>query len=106
MGHLAPPLRDQPVVCDAMSPRHSFVAWNDGVADRHFGEPAHRTLEHAGTGYCVVVCLYGEGYASLLACAGGHLASFMYTPFNPNTMPRRALREGPFPQDFLSLIAA
>ena len=49
---------------------------------------------HPGTRrYCVVVCLYGEGYASLLACAGGHLASFMYTPFNPNTMPRRALRE-------------
>ena len=68
-------------------------------------EPAHRTLEHAGTASSCYV-LYGEGYASSLACAGGHLASFMYTPFHPNTMHSRALREGPFPQDFLSLIAA
>ena len=44
-----PPMRVEPVVCDAMSRCHSFVARSNGVARGLFGEPAHRTLEHAGS---------------------------------------------------------
>ena len=63
---------------------NSIVARTDVAARVHFSEPTLRTL-------LSVMC---RDCASLLACAGGHLASFMYTPFSSLThMLSRALRE-------------